>query len=121
MAARVLGIGGVFFRAKDPVSLAQWYKHHFDIPIGLDGSKDPEWKTDAGGTIFAPFAQSSDYFPADRVFMINFRVEGLNALLATLEASGIPSSHHETMEGVGTFARVHDPEGNPIELWEPSG
>ncbi len=117
---RVLGIGGVFFRAKEPLSLAQWYKTHFGIPIGMEDAENPEWRTEAGGTVFAPFSESSDYFPADRDFMLNFRVEDLDDLLVRLEAAGIPSSKHETLEGVGRFAWVYDPEGNPIELWEPA-
>ncbi len=69
--------------------------------------------------MFSPFSQDTDYFPADRTFMLNFRVENLDAALADLNAEGIETGGLETMEGVGRFARIHDPEGNPIELWEP--
>ncbi len=119
MTGRVTGIGGVFFRAKDPDGLAQWYKDHFGIPIGREGSPDPEWQTEAGGTVFATFEKGEDYFPTDRDFMVNFRVQGLADMLARLEKAGIPSSRNETLDGVGHFAWVYDPEGNPIELWEP--
>jgi predicted enzyme related to lactoylglutathione lyase len=112
--AKVTGIGGVFFRARDTAALAQWYETHLGVP-GL-------WRQDAGVTVFAPSQQSSDYFGADRQWMINFRVDDLDALLAQLRAAEIAV---ETRPGewdtpeTGRFARIHDPEGNPIELWQP--
>ena len=69
--------------------------------------------------VFEPFKQDSDYFPADRTAMVNFRVTDLDGLLAGLRAANIEIAKEETMDGVGRFARIHDPEGNPIELWEP--
>ncbi len=118
MAGRINGIGGFFFRAKDAAGLADWYKTHFGIPLGLDTSADPEWKTAAGPCIFAPFDDDARYVPTDRSFMLNFRVDDLDAILARLEAAGIASSNHHAIDDVGRFAWVHDPEGNPIELWE---
>ena len=69
--------------------------------------------------MFEPFKESSDYFPAEKTAMVNLRVRDLDGLLAGLRGAGIAIEREETMDGVGRFARVHDPEGNPIELWEP--
>ena len=71
-------------------------------------------------TVFSPFDADTDYFPKDRAFMLNFRVENLAAACADLTAAGIETGDVVTMDGVGHFARIHDPEGNPIELWEPA-
>jgi predicted enzyme related to lactoylglutathione lyase len=112
----VTGIGGVFFRADDPDTLAAWYKTHLGI-----GAEGYVWNQSAGPTVFAPFKKSTDYFPADKQYMLNIRVSGLDALLATLEAAGIAitrKAEWDTPE-TGRFARIHDPEGNPVELWEP--
>lgn len=117
---KVLGIGGVFFRSKDPKALAQWYQTHLGINIAPTDMEMEPWITNAGVTVFAPFSQDTDYFPADRSFMMNFRVENLDAALKDLTAAGIDTSTPSTMEGIGHFARIHDPEGNPIELWEPA-
>ena len=113
----VTGIGGVFFRAKDPEALTAWYGEH--LGVAMKGY-DP-WEQAAGPTVFQPFKSDTDYFPADRQWMMNFRVTDLDGLMATLTASGIEviTKPEWTMEGVGRFARIHDPEGNPIELWEP--
>jgi predicted enzyme related to lactoylglutathione lyase len=113
----VTGIGGFFFRAKDPAALADWYRRHLDIQTGGDSV----WMQQAGPTVFAPFPADTGYFASDRAWMLNLRVEGLDALLATLTAAGIEVERRAEwdMPGVGRFARIHDPEGNPIELWEP--
>ncbi len=120
---RVLGIGGLFIRSADPARLAAWYRDHLGFAATASGEPTPEgewvWMQDAGPTVFAAFKADSDYFAADRQTMLNLRVEGLDALLARLEAAGVAISHRETMEGVGAFARVHDCDGNPVELWEP--
>ena len=113
----VTGIGGVFFRAGDPEALQAWYRTH----LGVGGEAMPIWMQQAGPTVFMPFAKDTDYFPADRQWMMNFRVEDLDALLARLRSAGvdiITNADWDTPE-TGRFARIHDPEGNPIELWEP--
>jgi predicted enzyme related to lactoylglutathione lyase len=124
----VLGIGGLFFRAKDPDALSAWYRNHLGIGAGCsaDGTGPPEqwsWKTAAGPVVFAPFPASSDYFAADKAFMINLRVAEIDALLATLKAAGIAIETRAEWDSpeVGRFARIHDPEGNAIELWQPPG
>lgn len=111
----VTGIGGLFFRSRDPAARAAWYKTH----LGIDAGSNAVWQQDAGMTVFAPFAQDSDYFPADQSFMLNLRVTDLDALAETLEAAGIPVERRAEWDTeYGRFARIVDPEGLPIELWE---
>ncbi len=113
-----LGIGGVFFRANDPTALQEWYRKHF--AIALD---DPYvWMQQAGPTVFMPFAKDTDYFPADKQWMINFRVADLDAVMAALREAGIEVTTNPDWDSaeVGRFARIHDPEGNQVELWEPA-
>ncbi len=113
--AQVTGIGGVFFRAQDPKALAQWYTTHLGIPAG-----ESPWQQAAGPTVFAPFPASSDYFPIDHQVMLNLRVDDLAGMIATLTAAGVLTETRAEWDGPwGTFARIHDPEGNPIELWQP--
>ena len=112
--AKALGIGGVFFRARDTKALAAWYETHLGVP-GF-------WEQQAGLTVFAPFEQGTDYFPAEKQWMINFRDDDLDRLIAQLRAAGIAvetrPDEWDTPE-TGRFGRIHDPEGNQIELWEP--
>ncbi|MEM9196309.1 MAG: VOC family protein [Pseudomonadota bacterium] len=113
---RVTGIGGLFFRSQSPQALADWYRDH--LGVGMAGS--PVWPQEAGPTVFMPFPADSDYFAADRQWMLNLRVEGLDALLARLADAGISAERRAEWDGeAGRFARIHDPDGNPIELWEP--
>lgn len=114
---RVTGIGGLFFRSKDPEALAAWYREH----LGVAAGHDQIWNQQAGMTVFAPFEETSDYFAADRRWMLNLRVEGLNDILDRLRATGIEVRIDADWTGTeyGSFARIHDPEGNPVELWEP--
>ncbi len=116
---KVTGIGGIFFRADDPAALAEWYETYLGVSRAPADMTTPPWTTDAGVTVFAPFARDTDYFAADRQFMVNFRVDDMDAMLAQLRAAGIEIRNEQTMEGVGRFAHLNDPEGNAIELWEP--
>lgn len=113
----VTGIGGFFFRAQDPKALAAWYAEH----LGVGSPPWGQWETEAGPSVFSPFSADTDYFAADRQWMLNLRVEGLDALCAKLRESGIEviTKPEWDMPGVGRFARIHDPEANAIELWEP--
>ena len=115
---KVTGVGGFFFRAKDPAALAEWYAKHLGVEESPGGAP---WRQDGGYTVFAPFPQDSDYFPADRGWMLNFRVDDLAAMIAQLAEAGIEAeTRPDQWDGpYGRFARIHDPEGNPIELWEP--
>jgi catechol 2,3-dioxygenase-like lactoylglutathione lyase family enzyme len=112
----VEGVGGFFFRAADPAALSLWYKQHLGI-----GGYDPPWEQSAGPAVFSPFPADTDYFPAGHHWMLNLRVSDLDALLAKLGAAGIDiiTKPEWNAPETGRFARIHDPEGNPIELWEP--
>jgi len=123
----VLGIGGLFFRAADPEALASWYRTHLGIGAGCSADPDVEanewvWATRAGPMVFAPMPAATDYFAADKQFMINLRVEGLDAMLTALRGAGIAVIADPAWDSpeAGRFARIHDPEGNAIELWEPA-
>jgi len=113
---KVTGIGGMFFRARDPKTLSRWYATHLGIDVD-----DAVWRQVAGPTVFAPF-ESTDYFSRpEQQWMINFRVRDLDAMLRQLRAAGIAAETRSEWDSeVGRFARIHDPEGNPIELWEPA-
>lgn len=118
---RVLGIGGFFFRAKDPARLAAWYRVHLGI-CEVPGDYDiPPWRQEAGDTVFAPFASLTDQFGGgERPFMLNFRVRDLDAMVTQIEAAGIAVKRDPEIYPNGRFAWLNDPEGNPIELWEPA-
>jgi glyoxylase I family protein len=114
----VIGIGGLFFRSRDPEARAAWYRDH----LGIEAGQSDVWQQQAGATVFAPFPADTDYFPADQPFMLNLRVTELDALAARLEAAGIAVERRPDWNDTdyGSFARIQDPEGLPIELWEPS-
>ena len=122
----VLGIGGLLFRAKDPQALGAWYKKHLGVGGGCaaPGAGEPDeysWMVQGGPVVFAPFAADTDYFPSDKAFMLNLRVSDIAQLIERLQAAGIAVETRDEWNdpNVGRFARIHDPEGNPIELWEP--
>jgi len=119
---RVNGIGGLFFRAKDPAGLAQWYRDHLGVAVVPTDYNEPPWLQQAGPTAFAPFPETTDYFgDAGKAFMVNFRVANLDAMLVQLRAAGIAVELDSQAYPNGRFARLYDPERNPIELWEPAG
>jgi predicted enzyme related to lactoylglutathione lyase len=112
----ILGVGGIFFRANDPGALRAWYAQHFGLPTGYD-----PFEQSAGPLVFMPFPKDTDHFPADRAWMVNFRVQDMAETLAGLRQAGIAVTtkpEWDTPE-TGRFGRLHDPEGNQIELWEP--
>lgn len=119
---RVLGIGGLFFRSRDPKQLALWYQSHLGIdPVPTDYGH-ASWQQSAGPTVFAPFAMDTGYFGSkQQAWMVNFRVRNLDAMVAQLQRSNIEVKVDPEKYPNGRFARLHDPEGNPIELWEPAG
>lgn len=122
---RVLGIGGIFFRARDKVALTAWYRDHLGVPV------DPNW----GGTVFqwaendphgdastvwSAFGDDTDYFgPAGKQFMVNFRVADLDAMLQQLRDHGCDVEERIDDSEFGRFGWVADPEGNRVELWQP--
>lgn len=119
-ARHVTGIGGLFFRGKDPEKLSHWYDTHFQINPPPSGYDQEPWCQDSGYTVFGAFEEDTDYFGnAEKQWMINFRVHDLDGLISTLRIEGIDVSSPEQLPQ-GRFARLVDPEGNPIELWEPT-
>ena len=117
---RVSGIGGLFFRAKNPGSLGQWYRDHLGIdPVPQDYDTKP-WSQEAGPTIFTPFPADTDYFgKSAQSWMVNFRVRDLDAIVAQLREASIEVVVDPQTYPNGRFARLVDPEGNPLELWQP--
>ena len=117
---KVTGIGGIFFRAQDPKMLAQWYQDHLGVFVTPQSDNDPVWQQQAGPTSFTPFPEKTNYFgDTTKQWMINFRVGDLDKMAAQLEAAGIAVKVDPTTYPYGRFAHIHDPEGNPIELWQP--
>ena len=117
---RVTGIGGLFFRARDPAALSRWYQEHLGITLTPSTYDDVPWRQEAGPTVFAPFPQASESFGnAEKSWMINFRVQDLDAMVEQLRAASINVSVDPEVYPNGRFARLRDPEENPIELWEP--
>lgn len=119
---KVLGIGGFFFRAENPDALARWYTDMLGIdPVPPDYDTLP-WQQDAGFTVFSPFEKATDYFGRpEQQWMINFRVRDLDALVAQLRGGGVQVEVDPETYPNGRFASLKDPEGNPIQLWQPAG
>ena len=117
---KVTGIGGFFFRAKDPKALALWYQQHLGILTVPTKDGETSWQQEAGATAFTPFPETSKYFgDASKVWMLNFRVRDVDKMAAQLQAAGIEVKVDPESYPYGRFGRLHDPEGNPIELWQP--
>lgn len=122
---KVTGVGGIFFKTKDPVKMREWYKTHLGLDTDQYGTNF-EWRQGAdpdkkGFTQWSPFAENTKYFePSAKDFMINYRVENLEYLIAELKSAGVTVTDEiETFE-YGKFVHIMDPEGNKIELWEPN-
>ena len=122
----VKGMGGFFFRAQDPDALNAWYREHLGVGAGCDATgtgpvDEWSWTVEGGSLVFAPFKADTDYFAADKQFMLNFRVSELDSLLEQLKTAGVAAITKDEWNDptTGRFARIHDPEGNAIELWEP--
>jgi predicted enzyme related to lactoylglutathione lyase len=121
--ARATGIGGVFFRSKDPEALKAWYVEHLGLEPDDQGYVVIQWGGDhAGSTVWAPFDEDTEYFgDVGQASMINYRVDDLDALLAALRERDVEVDDRvEEMEGLGRFGWAVDPEGNRFELWEPA-
>ena len=122
MKKRVTGIGGVFFKAKDPEHLKTWYRNHLGLDTNDYGCTF-WWKDDKGNdciTQWSTFKEDTTYFqPSEKPFMMNFRVENLEKLLEELKKEGVEIVGNTEVYDYGKFGWVLDPEGNKIELWEP--
>ena len=100
----------------------KWYEEHLGIAQVPASYDTPCWRQSGGSTVFAPFEENTDYFgDKTQQWMVNFRVSDLDAMVAQLKANDVAVEVDETVHPNGRFARLSDPEGNPIELWEPSG
>jgi glyoxylase I family protein len=120
MMERVHGIGGFFFRARNTKALAKWYSDHLGVTLTPTDYDQEPWKQEAGPTVFEPFSADTTYFgPKEQMWMINFRVRDLNAMVAQLRKAGIDVEVEPEKYPNGWFARLTDPEGNPIQLWQP--
>jgi predicted enzyme related to lactoylglutathione lyase len=118
---RVTGIGGAFFRAKDPNALARWYREHLGLRV-VSEEADETWWQEEGPTVWSPFAADTEYFGRpEQSWMINFRVRDLDAMLSQLRDGGVDVDQKvEELAGIGRFGWATDPEGNRFELWEPA-
>jgi predicted enzyme related to lactoylglutathione lyase len=118
---RVAGIGGFFFRAHDPKALGKWYQENLGIGFTPAGESGTVWHQEAGETAFTPFSEKSTYFgDPSKVWMVNFRVHDLDKLVVQLKAAAIEVKVDPQSYPYGRFASLHDPEGNPIQLWQPA-
>ena len=118
-SVQATGIGGVFFRARDPKALVAWYADNLGVPVQPDGHV--VFGDSRGAHVWAPFEEDTDYWPADKQAMVNFIVPDLDAMLTQLRDGGAEVDEKiEEMEGVGRFGWAVDPEGNRFELWQPA-
>jgi predicted enzyme related to lactoylglutathione lyase len=112
----VTGIGGVFFRARDPKRLLAWYAEHLGVPVQDDGYVVFD---ESRNTVWSPFPQDTEYWPAEQHGMVNFTVVDLDAMLAQLRAAGVEVDDRVEELEFGRFGWATDPEGNRFELWQP--
>ena len=122
---KVTGIGGIFFKCKDPNKMNEWYKTHLGFDTTQYGTSF-EWRqledpAKTGTTQWSPFAETTKYFePSTKDFMINYRVDNLVALVAQLKSEGVTIVDEIESYDYGKFVHIVDVEGNKIELWEPN-
>jgi predicted enzyme related to lactoylglutathione lyase len=122
---RVTGIGGIFFKARDPAALRAWYEEHLGIDVQEWGGAAFRWADESGnpapGTTVWSIGEAAgdDYAPSKASFMVNYRVADLHALLAALRGEGCDVLEKTEESEFGKFGWVMDPEGNKVELWQP--
>jgi glyoxylase I family protein len=119
---KVSGIGGFFFRARDSDAIARWYRDNLGIDPVPESYGERSWHHEAGTTVFTAMPEAVDQFgDPDRVWAINFRVPDLDAMVGQLRSAQIAVTVDPETYPNGRFASLADPEGNPIQLWEPAG
>lgn len=123
---KVTGIGGIFFKCSDPAKMKEWYGKHLGFPVTDYGTmfkgREMDNPDKTNYTLWSPFSQSSKYFePSERDFMINYRVENIEALAEELKSAGVTILDEIATYDYGKFVHILDPEGNKIELFEPAG
>lgn len=121
---KVTGIGGIFFKSKEPKKMTEWYARHLGLNTNPYGAMfdwfEGDDNTKKAQTQWAPFSDSTDYFaPSTKEFMINYRVDNLEALVEELKKEGVTFVDDVVTYEYGKFIHILDPEGNKIELWEP--
>lgn len=121
---KVTGIGGIFFKCKDPVTLKEWYKKNLGLNTDKYGTVFAWYQgadnTKKGFTQWSPFKETTKYFlPSTKEFMINYRVADMDALVVQFKKDGITMCDSVEKVEYGKFLHIMDPEGNKIELWEP--
>ncbi len=122
---KVTGIGGIFFKCKDPQKMKEWYKTHLGLNTNDYGATF-EWReasdsSKSASTTWSPFAQTTKYFePSTKDFMINYRVENLEKLIEELKKEGVTIVDKMETYDYGKFVHIMDMEGNKVELWEPT-
>jgi len=123
--ARVTGLGGIFFKTRNPKAIHEWYEKHLGIKKDADGSVVFKWrhledKEHVGYTVWGPFSHDTQYFgPGPSPYMINFRVDDLDGMLKKLRHAGIQVEKEIEESEYGRFGWIVDPDGNRVELWEP--
>lgn len=126
MKKRVTGIGGIFFKSKNPKATRDWYQQHLGIQCPDNFGGVFEWRktsnpNQAGYTIWSPFEENSNYFePSNKDYMFNYRVENITELISLLKEEGVQVVGEIQEFDYGKFAWILDLDGNKIELWEPS-
>ncbi len=122
--AKVTGIGGIFFKCKDPKQMNEWYKTHLSFDTKPWGTNF-EWRDDAnpdkkGSTAWSTFPETTKYFePSAKEFMVNYRVDDIEALVEQLKTEGVTIVDQIEDSDFGKFVHIMDPEGNKLQLWEP--
>ena len=119
--AKVIGLGGIFFKSRDPAALAAWYARHLGLELeAWGGVRFAEDGSRAGYVTWAPFPADTGYFgPTDRSYMVNFRVDDLAGLLDRLRAEGVEVDERTEQGEYGAFGWITDPDGTRVELWQP--
>jgi len=118
---RVTGIGGLFLRSSDPDRLGRWYAEHLGVDPPPTSYDEPVWEQEAGPTVWAVMPPDTEMFGRpEQQWMVNFRVRDLAAMVSQLQGAGITVDVDPEEYPIGRFAQLADPDGNPIQLWEPT-